>query len=122
MFGWLDLYLKVMYECDQKMEMIVADRFRATQAEVEKLKEQMDCLEPEFREFQRSAFRNENKSKLKESARRMRPGSTAYSPPRMFRVMRSPCSTGSSDRHHATRAEGAAQLVPAVARVDAEGH
>jgi hypothetical protein len=68
MLDWFEAYLKVMYECDLKMEGIAADRFRATQAEIEKLKEWAARLEPQLRDFQRSAFRSGNKSKLKESA------------------------------------------------------
>jgi len=68
MLGWLDAYLKVMYECDRKMEVIAADRFRATQVEVQKLKEQAARLQPQLRDFQRSAFRSGNKSKLKQGA------------------------------------------------------
>lgn len=68
MLGWLDVYLKVMKECDQKTEVIAADRFRATLAEIEKMKEQAARLQPQLRDLQRSAFRSENKSKLKQAA------------------------------------------------------
>ena len=68
MLGWRDVYLKVLAECDSKMETIAADRFRATRAALDKLKEQAARLQPQLREFQRSAFRKGDKGRLKEAA------------------------------------------------------
>ena len=68
MLRWFDAYLDVMYHSDLKMEVIAADRFRATQAQLDKLKEQAAKLQPRLRDLQRSAFRNGSKGKLKELA------------------------------------------------------
>jgi hypothetical protein len=69
MLNWRHVYLKVLSACDSKMETIATDRFRATRAALDKLKEQTVRLQPQLREFQRSAFRNGDKGRLKEAAK-----------------------------------------------------
>lgn len=68
MLGWFDRYLEVMYACDRKMEVIAADRLRATRVQIEDMKEQVARLQPRIRDLQRSAFGADKTGKLKQSA------------------------------------------------------
>jgi hypothetical protein len=68
MLVWLDRYLEVLPACDRQMEVIAVDRYRATRAAVDDFKEQVARLQPRMRDLQRSAFRADDASRLKQSA------------------------------------------------------
>jgi len=68
MLTWLDRYVEVLRTCDSKMELIAADRFRAARQAIENYKAQIARLQPRLRDLQRSAFRADKTSKLREIA------------------------------------------------------
>lgn len=66
--NWLDAYLEAVHACDHKMDSIAADRYRATQAELERVAQQAERLKPQLRAAQRTAFRAGSNSRLKQAA------------------------------------------------------
>ena len=68
MLDWFDRFHAAVLSCERRSEEIADDRFRAAKRQMEDLKEQFVRLTPEIRELQRSAFREDKTSKLKEAA------------------------------------------------------
>jgi len=68
MLDWFDRFHAAVLSCERQSEEIADDRFRAAKRQMEDLKEQFVRLTPEIRELQRSAFREDKTSKLKEAA------------------------------------------------------
>jgi hypothetical protein len=68
MLDWFDRFRAAVLSCERRSEEIAEDRFRAAKRQMEDLKDQFARMTPQIRELQRSAFRDDNTSKLKEAA------------------------------------------------------
>ena len=68
MLDWFDRFRAAVLACERKSEDVAAERYRAATRQMEELKAQFARLTPQLRELQRSAFRADKGSTLKEVA------------------------------------------------------